>query len=99
VNDTLSKFQTGSAVIIRHTDGRGQPLTLQGTIADPASISRPVVKGAQWVNVGGVALLVDEELIDAKQISKAEEVHVGSGAQSEVRQEGGNTDSSGQGVS
>jgi hypothetical protein len=70
-------FEKDQPVIIRHTDGRGQPLTLQGTIADPATIGRPVVKGAQWVNVGGVALLVDEELIDAKQISKAEEVHGG----------------------
>ena len=64
-------FEKDQPVIIRHTDGRGQPLMLQGTIADPGSIGRPVVKGAQWVHVGGVALLVDEELIDAKQPSDA----------------------------
>ena len=65
-------FEPNQPVIVRHTDGRGQSLVLQGIIADPAAINRPVVKGAQWVHVGGVVLLVDEELIDAKQSSDAE---------------------------
>jgi hypothetical protein len=56
-----------------------------------------------WVNVGAVALLVDEKIIkekgNAKQKHEAEEVHVGSGAQFEVRQESGHTGESGQGVS
>ena len=53
-------FEKDQPVIVNHMDGRGQALRLEGKIWKP--------EGDQWwVNVGPVAILVDEKIIEEKK--------------------------------
>jgi len=71
-------FEKDQPVIVHHMDGRGQPLRLEGKIWKQADNAQ------YWVNVGPVAILVDEKIIEekgnAKQVNEAEKVHGSGGA-------------------
>jgi hypothetical protein len=54
-------FEKDQSIIVHHMDGQGKPLFLEGTVVRQESDTQ------YWVNVGSVALLVDEKIIKEKK--------------------------------
>ena len=77
-------FTKGQRVKVLHTDALGRKSQYDGKVVE----WRENVK-MYMVDIGSVAVAFNPEDIHAIEVNEAEAVHGGSGAQSEVRQEGG----------